>query len=164
MADIDATSKIPLLSNNRLDAGPLATPSPLGVGLANSLSYLRLGVGLACVAAPTFTCKIFQLTIAPNSVQSTLARLFGGRDIVLAELLWFVRPKGGDKNTMSPNTVEERRELRRILWANVASDTMDIAVLAFAASKGAISKPAAACLGGGAVSFLALGLLALREL
>jgi hypothetical protein len=93
-----------------------------------------------------------------------LARLFGGREIVLAELLWFVRPKSGDKNTMSPKTVEERRELRRILWANVATDSIDMAIVAYAASQGAIGKPAAVCFAAGATSALVLGLLGLREL
>jgi len=41
-------------------------------------------------------------------------------------------------------TTEERRETRRLLWANVATDALDVAVLAFCASRGGISKTGAA--------------------
>jgi hypothetical protein len=88
-----------------------------------------------------------------------MLRLFGGRDIVFGELTWFVRPRSG-----IAMTVEERRETRRLMWANVATDAMDIAVLAFCVSKGAIGKTGAALVGGGAVAFLGMGLMVAREL
>jgi len=162
MADTEATTKS---SSNYWNAPKvqLTGPSTYSVGLINTLSYLRVAIGASFLFAPTFAGKIFQLTIAPNSLQSTAVRLFAGRDIVLGEHLWFVRPKAGDTTTMRPRTTEERSEMRRVLWSGVAADAFDIAVLAYAVSGGGITRTAAACVGGGATLFLGMGLLALRE-
>lgn len=64
---------------------------------------------------------------------------------------------------MRPKSREERQELRRVLWANVAIDSIDVAVLAFAAAQGAIPKTPAFLIGGVTSSLVAASLFALKE-
>jgi hypothetical protein len=82
-----------------------------------------------------------------------LPRLFGARDGVLGELLWTAE-REGEHN--------DRRELKRALWAGVAADGLDIASCAYAVATGTLSRQAGALLGGGAVVFLVLGIVGLR--
>jgi hypothetical protein len=142
----------------------ITTPTPFTVGVVNGLSYLRAIAGFSCIIAPTFTGKLFQIPIVANSTNSILLRLFGVRDAVIGELLWTVRPRSGEWTKSLAAAHAEQKELKRILWANVATDGLDLACIAFALSKGALSKPAAACVGGGAATFLVMGLIALKEL
>jgi hypothetical protein len=149
------TPSAPLLSKS--PEPTLAPASPFAVGLVNCLGYFRAGLGFCAILAPTTVGKIFLTPIAVHSTESTLLRLVGVRDLVIGELTWFVRPRPSHGQS-------ERGELRRVIYANMATDTLDLACLAFAAYKGAIPRPAAGIIGGGAAAFLGMGLLALREL
>ena len=148
----------------------VAPPSGMAVGLVNSLAWLRVVAGASCIVAPVFTGRLFQFAVAPASMHAATLQLFGVRDFAVGELTWFVRPRGpraGEEDTGAgarPRTEGERQELRRVLWANVAVDTLDLAVMAFAYSRGAIPGPAFLCVGGGAAAFAALGGLALRQI
>jgi hypothetical protein len=151
-----------------LPHSPIAPPSGLAVGLVNSLAWLRVVAGASCVVAPVFTGRLFQFAVAPASMHAITLQLFGVRDFAVGELTWFVRPRGGrageEEAGARPRTEGERQELRRVLWANVAVDSLDLAVLAYAFSRGAIAGPAFLCVGGGAACFAALGGLALRQI
>jgi len=153
-----------------LPQSPIAPPSALSIGLVNSLAWLRVIAGASCVVAPVFTGRLFQFAVAPASMHAVTLQLFGVRDFVVGELTWFVRPRGpraGAEDVGAgarPRTEGERQELRRVLWANVAVDSLDLAVLAFAYSRGALPGPAFLVAGGGAAAFAALGSLALRQI
>jgi hypothetical protein len=142
----------------------------MAVGLVNSLAWLRVVAGASCIVAPVFTGRLFQFAVAPASMHAVTLQLFGVRDFAVGELTWFVRPRGpraGEEDTGAgarPRTEGERQELRRVLWANVAVDSLDLAVLAYAFSRGVIAGPAFLCVGGGAACFAALGGLALRQI
>jgi hypothetical protein len=140
-------------------------PTPFTIGLITTLSSLRAVAGFSCILAPTFTGTLFRLPIPANSTNALLLRLFGVRDAVIGELLWTVRPGTVGEPTRTAATVlAERKELKRILWANVATDGLDLVCVAVALGRGALGRPAAACVGGGAATFLVLGLMALRGL
>jgi hypothetical protein len=157
-----ASSTTPLIPAS---AEPTATTvSPFAVGVINAVSYLRAFAGFGMILAPTFTGKLFLVNIAPNSTASVALRLCGVRDAVIGELTWFARPKYNKATQSTAQTESEKHELRRILWANVATDSLDLAVLAFVASKGAISKPAAGIIAGGAIAGLILAGLGLETL
>jgi hypothetical protein len=152
-----------------LPHSPVAPPTGAAVGLVNALAWLRVVAGASCVVAPVFTGRLFQFAVAPASMHAVTLQLFGVRDFAVGELTWFVRPRGGpgagaEDAGVRPRTEGERQELRRVLWTNLAVDSLDIAVLAFAYSRGAIAGPAFLCVGGGAAAFAALGGLALRQI
>jgi len=138
-------------------------PRPFTVGIVNALSYLRAGAGFACILAPTFTGRLFQLAIPARSTQSLLLQLFGVRDLAVGEMLWFVKPNRGNGSDFRPRTQPERQEIQRVLWMNVAIDSLDLACLTYAFSRGALATPAFLCVGGGAAFFAALGAIGLRE-
>jgi len=138
----------------------LASPlSPYTIEAVHALSYIRIIGGASLIFAPTFTSRLFRLTIAPNSLESLLVRLFGIGGAVLGDLTWFNRPKFNSLQTES-----ERKELRHVMWAGVASDALEGALVLYAVSKGVLPKPAALCFGGVTASFLAMGLFTARKL
>jgi hypothetical protein len=155
---------------------PIPIPTPFTIGLITTLSSLRALAGFSCILAPTFTGTLFRLPIPATSTNAVLLRLFGVRDAVIGELLWTVRPAAAsvagertkiaaDEGAGSAATARaERKELKRILWANVATDGLDLVCVAVALGRGALGRPAAACVGGGAATFLVMGLMALRGL
>jgi hypothetical protein len=154
---MDATKKIN--SSPLENAATIA--KPLGiytVETVHTLSYTRIIAGVGCILAPTFTSKLFRLAIAPNSFESVLVRFFGIGPTILGDLTWFSRPK-----INKPQTESERHELRHLLWAGVATDTLEGAIAIYGASMGFFPKPAAICLGGVSTVFAAMGLFALRE-
>jgi hypothetical protein len=125
----------------------------------NGLAYARIASGVGCLLAPSFTARLFGVALASNSFESVLVRLFGIGPAVLGDLTWYNRPKFG--NTVQ--TESERRELRHVLWANVAADVLEGGIVMYAASKGLIPRTASLCMGGASALFLATGLFALRE-
>lgn len=86
-------------------------------------------------------------------------RLFGIRDAVIGELTWLHRPP-----FHKPLDDAQRNQLRTMLLANVATDATDVVVTAAALAVGAIGRNAAIAIGGGAVTFLSLGLVGLAKL
>jgi hypothetical protein len=67
-------------------------------------------------------------------------RLFGICDFVIGELLYSVRPEFSSTPSrwsgIEVDRVRERKELSRILWANVATDTLDVVVTGAAVATG----------------------------
>jgi hypothetical protein len=165
-----ATTKIPHIDNNDEKGikSPtrrhLAPPSIYAIGLTNAVAYAGIGAGAALLLAPVFTGKLLQLAIKGNSLESTAMRLFGGSTLVLGELLWFVRPRLGEDGIQRPKNSEEQQQLRRVLWASAAVDSIDVAVLAFAAAQGSIPKTPAILIGGVTSSLVVASLFALKNL
>ena len=67
----------------------------------NTLSYLRIATGAACLVAPQFTCALFKWNVPMGS--TLLVRMAGSRDGVLGGLLLTAEdknaPDGGGENS-----------------------------------------------------------------
>ncbi|KAF2494541.1 hypothetical protein BU16DRAFT_527613 [Lophium mytilinum] len=135
----------------QISEGPSSnTPNRLTQGAINVLSISRLVAGTASIVAPGLMVSLFRITVSgPGAL--ILPRMFGVRDGVLAELLW-----------TADGTQNDKRELKRALWAGLATDTLDLASCVFGLATGTLSKPAFGLLGGGAMVFMALGTIGLR--
>ncbi|KAF2468518.1 uncharacterized protein BDR25DRAFT_344244 [Lindgomyces ingoldianus] len=130
---------------------PLSSTSS---GAIRALSILRIAVGAGCLIAPRWTCALFQFPIAASV--SVMPRLFGGRDLVLGELLMTAE----DENAHDGG----RREIKRALWAGIGTDAIDIGAIAFGVATGTVGKLPGAIFAGGAVAFIGLGALGMRGL
>jgi hypothetical protein len=116
-----------------------------------ALGLLRIVAGGACLLAPTLTGRIFHVPIGPQSI--IIARMLGIRDVVLGELLLTADKNGKDQ-----------KELKRALWAGVATDVVDVGSCALALASGTLSRTGTGLLGGGAVVFALMGMGLLRSL
>jgi len=153
------TPKTPLLHTAH---DPDAKPTPKGIAAAvHTLAWARVVTGGLAFLAPTLTAKLFLVPgVGATSLAAYQLRLFGVRDFVIGELLWAERPPV-DGRAMEQR---DRAALRTVLLANVATDGLDVLATAGALYLGAIPKPAALMVGGGAVAFLSLGLLGLARI
>jgi hypothetical protein len=130
---------------------PSDAPSTLPKGTIALLGGLRIVAGAAIVLAPVTMCKLFAIPIAGSAIP--VARLVGIRDLVLGELL-FTADGGGDS----------RREVKRAFMAGAASDAVDVGIAATALAMGHFSRMGAGLFGGGAATFLLLGLYGLKRM
>ncbi|QKX54945.1 uncharacterized protein TRUGW13939_02035 [Talaromyces rugulosus] len=170
MSTQNITPKTPLIpSTSRSDTTPSHQPSNFAIGTVQALAWLRVVAGGAALVAPCFTAKLFFLPgVTPGSLASYQLRLFGIRDAMIGELLYSVRPKF--PSTASPASQTEsdrerdRKELRRMLWANFATDALDIVVTGAALATGIIPRSPAFALGGGAIVFLLMDLVGLKAI
>jgi hypothetical protein len=126
-------------------------PSPLPKRTITLLGGLRIVAGAAIVLAPVTMCKLFAIPIAGSAIP--IARFVGIRDLVLGELL-FTADGGGDS----------RREVKRAFIAGAASDAVDVGIAATALAMGQFSRMGAGLFGGGAATFLILGLYGLKNM
>lgn len=110
-----------------------------------ALGYSRICLVLDCLLAPNFACNLFKFAISNET--ATVVRLFGVRGIALGELLV---------------TAEDRKELRRLLHANVACDVIDVFSLAAAIIFGNMEWLPGGMLIGGGVVCAGVGLLGLK--
>ncbi|KAF1956885.1 hypothetical protein CC80DRAFT_491755 [Byssothecium circinans] len=118
-----------------------------------ALGYARMGLGAASLLAPRAAfLYLFNLPIISNET-AVPVRFFGVREAVLGELLLTAH----DKNLPD----EGRREIRRLLWANAASDVADIVSVAFAVYSGHMEKLPGAMLVVGAAIGLGVELVIL---
>ncbi|KAH7135136.1 hypothetical protein B0J11DRAFT_517706 [Dendryphion nanum] len=152
LAPSDQTEPLlpPKLVNNYKEE-PL---SPLTSGLIKSLSLLRAVLGAATVIAPQWICKLFLIPVP--ATLTILPRLFGIREVIIAELLISAEDKE------NPN--RGRREIKRALWANIAADSLDICSVLFGLATGTFGPAPAAMLGCGAATAVALGIAAQKTL
>lgn len=159
-----ASSKSPHIPNN---APTTQQPSQFAVTAVHALAWARVIAGGMAVVVPSLAARLFQLPgISSTSISAYFIRLFGIRDVVIGELTWVHRPKFASPGSASEESMSEveRKTLRTILFANVATDAMDVVAAATALSSGAIPRNAALFIGGGAVTFLGLGLIGLAKI
>jgi len=77
---------------------------------------------------------------------------------------------GGAASEYLPAAVEEmqRREqrdiLKKVVWANMAIDALDMAVLGWAVSRGVVARGAFGMIGGAALGMFTLGAVCIRKL
>ncbi|EUC46995.1 hypothetical protein COCMIDRAFT_3990 [Bipolaris oryzae ATCC 44560] len=119
-----------------------------------ALALLRIGFGVSCLLAPRFTFGLFRIDVP--AAYAVLPRLFGGREIMLGELLLTAGnnklPDGG------------RREIKRALWAGIGADIIDFGCALFGSAIGTSSKASTALVAGGAVVSIIVGAVGMRGL
>ena len=114
--------------------------------LRTTLSVLRSAVGVGAWVAPGLGGRLFGLGDANDDARAAaMTRLFGVRDLVLAQALRHPEPA-------------VRRE---VLKANVVVDCIDV-VAGLVAWRSGAPRSAVVGVTGGAAAFAALGALALR--
>jgi hypothetical protein len=143
----------PLIPAKLTNRQPASRPlKPTAFYTIKALGYARIGLGAASLLAPRFTCGLFKLIISNET--GTVARLFGVRGVVLGELLI----TADDKTLLGGG----RRELRRLLRANMGCDMIDICSIAFAVASGHMDRLPGALLAGCAAMGVGMGLLGLK--
>lgn len=108
------------------------------------LSTMRMAVGSVAFVAPSTTAKL-----AGHPSSALPNRIWGARDAVLGGLLF---------------AASTEETTRAALYAGLATDTLDIAAVAFGLLDGSVGARTAVILGGGAVTFVGLGLVGLKAL
>lgn len=146
----------------------------------NTLSMLRMGVGLGLLGMPSKTAELFLLPAIPNA---TIAlRMAGVRDFAIGGLLYAtklatlqarnVEPKQDNSPASSllgkgdlklAEKITSNDELRRALVTGIVVDAIDIVSCIICFEQGTLPGDAALLIGGGAVAFFGLGVLALSR-
>lgn len=116
------------------------------------LGYARIILGAGSLLAPYFTCGVFKFDITNET--ATVVRLFGVRGVAFGQLLITT----GDKSLVDGG----RRELRRLLRANVGCDMIDVCSLVFAIINGHMDRLPGTMLAIGAAVCVAVGILGLK--
>jgi hypothetical protein len=102
------------------------------------------------------TAKCVSVQFPVPAAYSVMPRLFGVRDLVIGELLLTAGddklPDGG------------RREIKRMLWANIGTDVVDVGSILIGLATGTVGRAPAAIFGGGAAAFVILGAIGMRGL
>ena len=133
---------------------PPDNQSKVGLCVIKTTAVLRAISGAACLFTPKLVGELFQLSIAPQDM--ILARLFGVRDAVLGGLLWTAKDA-------FRTTDATQSEIRRALWANIITDSVDLCSCLVGLIDGTMSVPSAALVGGGAFVFALLGIVGLKS-
>lgn len=150
-------------TNMSNSASPPPVPKAcMGTVCARTMAALRTGVGLGALFIPTITGNLVGLPTPLNTSSIIMTRLFGVRDALLGIALWSAI--GQESQTCSNFTPQEaRRYTRRLLWAGVLVDAVDIcSVVTTSAFGGNMGVRALSVFGGGAVFFVLLGATGLR--
>ena len=130
-------------------------PPPLTASYAiKALGYARIGLGAGCLLVPHFTCELFKLSISNET--AAVVRMFGVRGIALGEIII----NSDDKTSPDRGS----RELRRVLWASVGCDLIDVCSLALAVASGHMDRLPGTLLMTGAAMAAGMGLLGLRSI
>ena len=116
-------------------------------GARNTLSTMRLAIGMSALLAPNMAGRIFGLDPEGNPQASFLGRLFGVRNAAIGL-------------TLRDGTPAERE---RWLRYGVAIDVIDIVALLAAGARGTIPKTGLAIIGSTATLGTTLGVLAQRD-
>jgi hypothetical protein len=125
-------------------------PKPYAKGTIMALGAIRAFAGASLLLAPQFIGRLFHVPVTAQS--ALLARAVGTRDLVLGELL-----------LTADGTTNDRKEVKRALWAGVATDALDIGATVFALASGQLSRTGAGMFGGGATALVLLGAIGLRS-
>ncbi|KAF2020895.1 hypothetical protein BU24DRAFT_416557 [Aaosphaeria arxii CBS 175.79] len=128
--------------------------TPLASGTLKTLSVMRIVLGASTLVAPRWTCALFFYPLPATA--GVLARLFGIREVVLGELLYTAE----DKTAADGG----KREIKRALWANMASDAVDLGSVTFALATGTLGRIPSAAFAGGAIFALVLGGISMKGL
>ncbi|KAK0657744.1 hypothetical protein B0T16DRAFT_453178 [Cercophora newfieldiana] len=132
----------PLLSsgsNNSAKPKTIRAPSPLAKTLVNIVGITRAAFGVGCLLAPSYALQIVGITSALSPEASVVTRMFGVREIIVGEaLLLAERSAAAKRGTDAQEAGHE--EVKRSIWLNVATDSLDIAALGFAFAQGILDN------------------------
>lgn len=119
-------------SSSAEEAAP--RPSRITRGLITFIGISRTLTGLGCLLVPTMTAKAFGFsTLSPEA--ALIARMFGAREIVIGEgLLLAERCESTSHGT--PHLQAAHQQVTRAIWANIATDGLDIVALLLTLSAG----------------------------
>jgi hypothetical protein len=124
---------------------------PYAKNTITALGAIRAIAGAGLLIAPQFIGKLFHVPVTAQS--ALLARAVGTRDLVLGELL-----------LTADRSAKDTKEMKRALWAGLATDALDIGATVFALASGHLTRTGAGLFGGGAAAFLLLGTIGIRSL
>ncbi|KAF1812900.1 hypothetical protein P152DRAFT_473433 [Eremomyces bilateralis CBS 781.70] len=130
-----------------------SSPRP-PLGIIKTISIARAIFGGACIFTPHLITQMFQLPL-PRGTE-LFPRLFGVRDLVVGELLWLT--------LRGERTEEQLKQIRRVVWANIAIDSIDVVSTIWEFAMGRIAGEAALVTGGGAAVFAAVGAAGLYQI
>jgi hypothetical protein len=126
-----------------------------GCAAAYALAVCRPAVGAVFAVAPAVLRKTFIPGEQYETTSIFLPRLVGIREIVIGGLLWKALRESNDGN---------RKEVHRLILANLAVDVLDALSAGAALAQGKSAERAAAgWFGAGALFFVLLGLVGLQE-
>ncbi|KAK5659607.1 hypothetical protein OQA88_811 [Cercophora sp. LCS_1] len=146
----------PLLNNGNTPATK-KQPTPLAKTLLSIIGITRAAFGVGCLLAPSFALKIVGVNAALSPEASILTRMFGVREIVVGEtLLLAERSASAKRGTVAQVAGDE--EVRRAIWLNVATDSLDVVALGFAFAQGILETATIGQLVGTAVLYAGAGL------
>lgn len=93
-------------------------------GLITVIGVSRTLAGLGCLLAPAVTAKAFGFsTLSPEA--ALLTRMLGAREIVIGEGLLLAESASHG----TPHLQAARQQVARGIWANIATDGLDIAAV-----------------------------------
>ncbi|CAH0053801.1 unnamed protein product [Clonostachys solani] len=146
------TASSPIVSDrNNASAAPTTKLTSSSSRLILALAASRFVLGAAAFLAPGITSQLFKVDTLPGA--SLITRIFGVRESVL-----------GGLTAATCRDHESKKELRRMLWAGVAVDSMDVVacliILASADTTEAAAAKTTAIVGLGAALF---GLFTVRS-
>ncbi len=117
------------------------------INQALPLSFARIGIGAAALAAPKLTFKGLLLDPAANPQQELVTRMFGSREVALGVATLLSLRSGG----------------KGWLLAGVAIDTADAVAGYLSGTSGAVPKRNAGILAGAAAAAALAGVVALGQ-
>ncbi|KAK4443186.1 hypothetical protein QBC34DRAFT_417532 [Podospora aff. communis PSN243] len=132
----------PLLNNSGANTNPAkssSAPSPLAKTLLNIVGITRAAFGVGCLIAPSFALQIVGLSSSLSAEASIITRMFGVREIIVGEALLLAdRSAKAKRGTAAQEAGHE--EVKRAIWLNIATDSLDVVALAFALAQGVLDK------------------------
>lgn len=123
-----------------------------------SLAILRTVTGVALLALPGPTARLFML---PSASSTLLLRLAGSRDLVLGGLLWSASQSATPSSSSSDDT--QPAVLRHALIANAVVDAIDLFAVGAFFAEGSMGLEPTLLVGGGAIVQLGFSLAGLRS-
>ncbi|CAI6094761.1 unnamed protein product [Clonostachys chloroleuca] len=116
---------------NNVSTAPTSKLTSSSSTLISALAASRVVLGAAAFLAPRITSQLFKVDALPGA--SLITRIFGVRESVL-----------GGLTAATLRDHESKKELRRMLWAGVAVDSMDVVACLIILSSSDTTEAAAA--------------------
>lgn len=147
MADRAST---PLLNSNAVTRTD--KPSPFATGTINLLGAAKLLLGVAFIAAPRLSAKLFLFDVTPQAVVP--ARLFGTACAAVGAITYVT-------NQWASQGKIGRPEMRQVMVFNILEDAVDVATCTIGFTSGMFGAATFGVFGGGCAALAAMGAVGL---
>ena len=148
-------------ASNPLQAN--ANVKPFASALITLLGEGRALVGALCTLCPSVAAKVFRLDI-PDSALLPIA-MFGAREITLGVLTALANRSAAAASSSTAEVVRaEKASLRRVVLANIATDSLDFVSSVVALASGSVGMDVFGLFGGGALFCVLVGTVGVRGL